>query len=173
MKEYTTPLGRKIYVFEKVIPKDICEKLIVYTKNYNAGKILKDNTIPKELFEIYQTYCNPSPIEFIGYADNYTAGSDTTPIGLHVDAHYQNLGTWKVFFYLNDVPNGGTIFREGGQDVLIENSQGSVVVFDIYIPHLGDPKQPNIPKYTIGFRPVPKDGPKLGNGVLYSRFKKH
>lgn len=154
MKEYTTQFGRKIYVFENVIPKDICEQLILKIPKHGVGNFDNDHVLPKYLYELYSTHCVPSPIKFSGFVPKLSCGASREFIPLHVDQNASLFDEWKVLFYLNTVVNGGTIFREGGQDIVIENSQGSVVLFDIRIPHLGNPSQSNEIKYTMGFRPL-------------------
>ncbi len=172
MKEYTTPLGHKIYVFEKVIPKDTCELLIQKMPKEGTGYLKTNDELPKYLFDLYTKYCNPSPVEFVGYVNMLSCGASCTPIVLHSDPITSPFDKWKVVMYLNDVPNGGTIFRENGVDIEIENSGGTVVLFDIRIPHLGNPKQRDM-KYTIGFRPVTNSGDRIQFKPLYSRFRKH
>lgn len=158
MKEYTTPLGRKIYVFEKAFPKQICQDLMQhFPKGHYTGKIIESKTVTNELLELYKTYCADSPIEFVSADTRYTVGASYMPIGLHTDNNYETAGSWKIFVYLNDVKYGGTIFREGGKDILIENGEGSVVLFDIKIPHFGQRGNNRTPKYTIGFRPITID----------------
>lgn len=155
MKEYTTPLGRKIYVFENAFPKEVCESLMKhFPKGNYTGKIVESKTVPNELLELYKTYCRDSPIEIVSADTRYTIGASYEPIWLHTDNYYESADKWKIFVYLNDVKNGGTIFREGGKDILIKNGQGSVVLFDIKIPHLGQFSNSRVPKYTIGFRPI-------------------
>jgi len=172
MKEYTTQLGHKIYLFENVIPTDICEKLISEMPKKGIAYMNDKGPLPKYLYELYTTYCNPSPVKFVGYVQMLSCGASDIPIGIHSDPITSNLDNWKVFIYLNNVVNGGTIFREGGEDVLIENSEGSVVLFDIRIPHLGNPNQQGM-KYTIGFRPIASVEDRFRISPLYSRFKRH
>jgi hypothetical protein len=155
MQEYTTPLGRKIYVFESVIPSDVCQQLIQTIPGSGIAKYLNHDVIPKTLYNLYNTYCTPSPIKFVDYTNKYTYGSSVTPIPYHTDPHDIKTQQWKVLLYLNSLPNAGTIFREGGQEITTECSEGTVVVFDTVIPHLGNPRQSlSDTKYTIGFFPL-------------------
>jgi hypothetical protein len=72
-------------------------------------------------------------------------------IDRHVDARQED-ERYKVGIYLNDLSKGGTIFYTPGGEVLVSHRKGRVVVFDMSLPHAGEPLAKGETKYMIGFR---------------------
>jgi hypothetical protein len=72
-------------------------------------------------------------------------------IGRHVDLRQED-ERYKVGVYLNDLSKGGTIFYKKGEEVLVSHRKGRVVVFDMSLPHAGEPLSKGETKYMIGFR---------------------
>jgi hypothetical protein len=64
-----------------------------------------------------------------------------------------------MFIYLNEVPNGGTIFFDGADEQLVENKLNRLVIFNIGLYHksqnflVGDN---TFNKKLIGFRIISK-----------------
>lgn len=158
MKELTTPLGRKVYVFENVVSSEICQTFIKKLPKNGIATYITDQEVANSVYNLYNKYCAPNSIQFVGCTNKYTYGSSTKPILYHTDPHDKSTQQWKILLYLNSLSNAGTIFREGGKDITTECSEGTIVLFDTRIPHLGNPRQSSSDvKYTIGCFPLTEE----------------
>lgn len=62
--------------------------------------------------------------------------TDRFALGLHVD---KPMGaTMRACVYLDEVPNGGTVFVRDGETVTPASPRGTIVLFDIRLPHRPD-----------------------------------
>lgn len=74
-----------------------------------------------------------------------------TPIRRHVDVNHHG-EQYKILIYLNDVPNGGTIFYlPDGHVQIIENQINRLVLFDMNLSHESQAFS-GTKKIAIGFR---------------------
>lgn len=153
MLEFTTSRNQKIYVFEEIIPKHICEQIISKFPPGIEQHIWRDEEWAQEIARIVKTYVPDLPLEFKEVAPYVTITASKTPVKKHIDFHVPNT-TWKIFIYLNEVENGGTIFLDGETEISIPNKQGSLVLFDLQLLHMGNPHQAPILKYIAGIRPL-------------------
>ena len=149
MRELTLD-GKKIYIYEKLLPEEICLKWIEKIKHIDDTRG-QNIVFSQEIFTTIQNLIGEFPMPVQGFRPEVTIGKKMIGIGEHYD---QVLGNekWKLFCYLNDVKGGGTDFRDGTQWISIEPSVGTVVLFDMKLFHRGSLQQEPIAKYTIGIR---------------------
>jgi hypothetical protein len=91
--------------------------------------------------------------KWVGVHPQITKTNNNTPTKKHLDKKLRK-EKHKMFIYLNEIPNGGTIFFESGEEYLVENKLNRLVIFNMDLYHEGqgfDPNQ-NINKKLIGFR---------------------
>jgi hypothetical protein len=155
--QWTTQFGN-IYVYERLIPADICKAWMDFPRpdpTKPMQKVLVDPAKAKDIFEIIGSYMNVWPDGISEYSEDVTYSRDKKPIPEHVDMKRHN-ERYKLLIYLNDVGNGGTLFKKekGAANawISVENQQGSVVLFDMRIPHKGNPAMETKTKFTIGIR---------------------
>lgn len=156
-KKVSVPEG-DIYIYEKALPKYICEdiisqmdKILVSSPmNYNRGDFIENNKLKLYM----KTLINDSikiPFENVDFCNRLTLMKSNKAIVPHRDKVYEG-ENYKVLIYLNDVKNGGTYFKNEKDWFYTENSAGTIVIFDMNIEHKGDPLQEKIRKYTFGLR---------------------
>lgn len=80
-----------------------------------------------------------------------TITNSKKPVIRHTDCRYQD-ENYKLLIYLNDIPNGGTIFFENRKSILVENKKNRLVIFDMSLPHESQPFTGEVKKLAIGFR---------------------
>lgn len=76
------------------------------------------------------------------------------PIGRHYDRRHAHERA-KVLVFLNEVPNGGTLFhlpQPYPSPQLVENRRNRVVLFDLGLAHESQRFAPQHTKMAIGFR---------------------
>lgn len=149
--EHITKKG-SIYVFKNVVPSYICDEFIKYIDSKTLGNtFITDNKFSKSILTILKD-CIDFPFN-VDVLNKITLSKSKSAIGEHFDKRFDN-EKYKLFVYLNDVKNGGTYFKDGNEWIYVENSKGSIVIFDMHISHKGDEKQEDIYKYLIGIRLV-------------------
>lgn len=150
MKELTLEGTKKIYIFEKLLPEDICLNWIEKCIDIDETRG-KNESFSEEIFTTIQSRLGEFPVPIQGYRPEVTIGKRKIGLGEHYD---QVLGKekWKLFCYLNDVKGGGTDFRDGAKWISIEPSMGTVVLFDMKLFHRGSLQQEPTVKYTVGIR---------------------
>lgn len=147
------PSGKMVYTFPEVVPAEVCETLIGRLHGGRQQQYIYNNAaLAAELYGMISPYVE-SPIQFTGLGPHITMSNSTRPVTLHTDTD-KGGNHWKMFVYLNEVPNGGTVFVDCKKEYLVENRRGSVVLFDIRLQHKGQPTQAPVPKYVLGFRPL-------------------
>jgi hypothetical protein len=152
MLEFTTSCNKKIYVFEEIIPKHVCEQIKSKFPPGIKQKIWRDEEWAEEISQIVKKYVSNLPIVYEKVAPYVTISASEKPINKHIDFKVPNTA-WKIFIYLNEVENGETIFFDGDKEIPIPNKQGSLVLFDLLLPHKGNPLQSSVKKYIAGIRP--------------------
>jgi hypothetical protein len=112
----------------------------------------KSRLLASSIFSKYKDAFNA--ISVIGLHPSVTITNNNTCIRRHLD---KKIGreTHKILIYLNDVPDGGTIFYIGDKERIVENRKGRLVLFDISLEHSGQEFDGrNYRKMAIGFRPL-------------------
>jgi hypothetical protein len=127
------------YVVNKKVNQDVINDSILTTdfwKHY--GQRLQDLDL------------NP---KCSGITRNVTVTNTQSPIGRHIDKNHHG-ERYKVLIYLNDVPNGGTLFYPPTGTRLVENKANRLVLFDLSILHESQKFdiRRQIKKIAIGFR---------------------
>jgi hypothetical protein len=141
-----------IYIYESVVPIYICDELIKYIDEKTEGNVfIDDEDKSKNIITILKD-CLNFPFKLKNALSKLTLIKSMKPIPIHQDKVYEN-EKYKLVIYLNDVKNGGTYFQKNNKEfIYVENKVGSVVIFDMNIPHYGNKKQENKLKYLIGLR---------------------
>lgn len=91
-----------------------------------------------------------SKVDITGLTNRITMGKSNIPIPKHTDRCFEN-EKYKLLIYLNNVPNGGTVFLTQPPQK-IENKANRLVIFDMSLLHKGECFSGGQIKYTIGFR---------------------
>lgn len=151
MKLYVTHDQKEIYVFQNIIPKDICNKWI---EDIEKSDIILNNNQSLSL-EVYNTLKDllggTFPVKESGCRSEVNLAKRGVPIRPHFDDVFGG-EKWKVLCYLNNVEGGGTDFKDGENWISIEPGEGHLIIFDIGIFHRGSLQQECKKKYTIGIR---------------------
>ena len=129
-----------------------------YINIFNGQGITTDkdfvNNFWKENKEKIQSI-NP---DWIGLHNNVTKTNNSKPVDTHLDKKISN-EKYKMFIYLNEVPNGGTIFIDGNNEKLVENKLNRLVIFNINLYHKSQNflvENNKFKKKLIGFRIINK-----------------
>jgi hypothetical protein len=115
--------------------------------------IKHDDTFVAEFWKSYGEKLNQhlTGLHFTGLYPQVTVSHSGKPIARHTDGKYNN-EKYKMLIYLNDVPDGGTVFF-GETTTIVKNQMNRVAVFDIRLPHEGQKFVMNgTKKMTLGFR---------------------
>jgi hypothetical protein len=89
-----------------------------------------------------------------GITSNITVTCNSSPIRRHMDRNYYG-ERYKILIYLNDIPNGGTLFYPPTGTQIVENKANRLVLFDLSIPHESqkfNTRTNQLKKMAIGFR---------------------
>lgn len=154
MIEYTTEYG-KIYVYESALPESECKSLITeISKVKDKQVIIRNQGLANKIYNKVKDVIITFPFKIQKVPCNVTITKNSRAIGLHKDTK-NDCETHKLFIYLNPVLRGGTYFKKNETEwIYVENNIGSIVIFDMEIPHQGDPEMEKINKYVIGIRLV-------------------
>lgn len=130
------------------------EDLQYYLQYIQQSKLAQSIVSAENLTrKFWSKYAHKLP-QFSGIDHHVTITANRTPIGRHRDEIYGD-EKYKILIYLNNVPNGGTIFYlPDGETRLLENKQNRLAVFDIGLQHQSQPFARGQVKYIIGFRPL-------------------
>lgn len=96
--------------------------------------------------------------DWIGLYNNVTKTNNSKPVDIHLDKKIHN-EKYKMFIYLNEVPDGGTVFIDGVDEQLVENKLNRLVIFNIGLHHKSQNflvKNNKFIKKLIGFRLINK-----------------
>lgn len=154
MREITTEENKKIYVFQNLLPKDICSQWLekMNTLMYTLDV---DEAFSTEIFTTVKNYLGDFPIPNLMHRHEVTVGRRLLPHSEHYDNLYGN-EKWKLLCYLNEVRDGGTDFKSGSEWISVEPGEGTVILFDITLFHRGSPKAERKQKFTVGIRLQPE-----------------
>lgn len=101
----------------------------------------------------WKNYCNIlKKYNITKIAEYVTVTNNNAPIKKHKD---KLIGSerYKIFIYLNDVDNGGTVFYINDKEYLVENQMNRLVIFDMNLWHRGQScSEYENNKILIGFR---------------------
>ena len=144
-----------IYTIDDFFDENDLKYFLDYVQNKNiTQEILNEPQIANIFWQKYREDIVNIPVlnKCIGICPSVTITNSSNPISRHVDKKRHG-EQYKILIYLNDVPNGGTIFYPEDTDkpILIENRANRFVLFDINIPHKSQVFF-NSKKIAIGFR---------------------
>lgn len=149
MKQVTVG-EKKVYVYEKILPENICREWIERINNLTSARG-SNSEFADEIFQTIQKLIGTFPVTITKNRPEVTHSTRAIPIGEHYDEKIGN-ETWKVICYLNEVKNGGTEFYSGTEWINVEGNLGTVVLFDISLLHRGQRNQERKAKYSVGVR---------------------
>lgn len=157
--------GRSVWVWPNAVPPATCAELLndpawkrcPIPPSELDGHTVNDLGIARELGKKVGAYTD---LPIVAWQPIVTFNRSTRPIGPHVDASF---GAYcKLFVYLNE-PDVDTLsslrgtpcgIRFGHRETLdVVCSRGTVVAFDIRLPHVGLPQPEGFLRQTLGFRP--------------------
>lgn len=132
-------------------PNDLIKFQEYVKAKHTSQKIIEDPDWASAFWERYGERLSQAHPEWKGVYPCVTVTHTSTPIARHVDKQRFN-EQYKILIYLNNVPNGGTIFylKEGPQTV--QNKANRLVGFDMHISHESERFHPSLKKMAIGFR---------------------
>lgn len=123
----------------------------------NVNTILKDESLTLWFWRKYREKLLEINSRWVGLYPDVTITNSSKPIGKHQDRTTITQAREKLLIYLNEVPNGGTVFFVDGEEVLIQNKVNRLVCFDIQLYHQSENFKVEgqlVNKLAIGFRPV-------------------
>jgi hypothetical protein len=129
-----------------------------YIDNFYGQGIVGDKSFVNNFWEENKEKIQNINSDWIGLYNNVTKTNSSKPVNKHLDKKIRN-EKYKMFIYLNEVPNGGTIFFDGADEQLVENKLNRLVIFNIGLYHksqnflVGDN---TFNKKLIGFRLINK-----------------
>jgi hypothetical protein len=129
-----------------------------YIDNFYGQGIIGDKNFVNNFWEENKEKIQNINSDWIGLYNNVTKTNNSEPVNKHLDKKIRN-EKYKMFIYLNEVPNGGTIFFDGADEQLVENKLNRLVIFNIGLYHksqnflVGDN---TFNKKLIGFRIISK-----------------
>jgi len=129
-----------------------------YIDNFYGQGIVGDKSFVNNFWEENKEKIQNINSDWIGLYNNVTKTNSSEPVNKHLDKKIRN-EKYKMFIYLNEVPNGGTIFFDGADEQLVENKLNRLVIFNIGLYHksqnflVGDN---TFNKKLIGFRLINK-----------------
>jgi hypothetical protein len=132
-----------------------CFRKYVLSKN-KTQDVFDDPSFATQFWNRYQKQIRDFDLnpKCSGITSNITITYNSSPIGRHIDTNYHG-ERYKILIYLNDVPNGGTLFYPPTGTRIVENRANRLVLFDLSILHESQKfnKQMNrLKKMAIGFR---------------------
>lgn len=123
----------------------------------NVNTILKDESLTLWFWRKYREKLLEINSRWVGLYPDVTITNSSKPIGKHQDRTTITQAREKLLIYLNEIPNGGTVFFVAGEEVLIQNKVNRLVCFDIQLYHQSENFKVEgqlVNKLAIGFRPV-------------------
>ena len=138
-------------VIDNFLSIEDLEMLLEYVDNNGSAQSrYKSKDIANYIYTNYVDKFNELGI--LGLNDEITISKNNKPIPKHRDNKVSG-ETHKILIYLNNVNNGGgTYFYIDGKEILVENKENRLVLFDINIEHKGQEFSSDYIKKTIGFR---------------------
>ena len=122
-----------------------------FIKSYNHSQTIIENQMyPSQFLEKYKEKLS-DVLTISTILPKVTITNSIKPVIKHTDCKYQD-ENYKLLIYLNDIPNGGTVFFDGRKSILVENKKNRLVIFDISLPHESQSFTGNVKKLAIGFR---------------------
>lgn len=120
-------------------------------KSYNHPQTIIENEIyPSQFLKKYKDKLSDT-LKITKILSRVTVTNSIKPVIKHTDCKYED-ENYKLLIYLNEIPNGGTIFYNGRKSILVENKKNRLVIFDMSLPHESQSFTGNVKKVAIGFR---------------------
>jgi hypothetical protein len=139
----------KLAFFDDLFSED---ELLYMMKFINAKQYIRTNKeLAHYIFERCKHVLQSFDPTIKSVHDYVTISKHTTAIERHVDVMKEN-ERYKVGIYLNDLTQGGTLFYSDTDTVHVHHKKGRLFIFDMSIPHEGEPLVNNETKYMIGIR---------------------
>jgi hypothetical protein len=136
------------------------QQFTLYIKEKQVSQqVIQDSTFVNYFWEHYGERIREIEPNCIGITPSVTLTQTSTPISRHVDINHHG-ERYKVLIYLNDIPNGGTLFYPSSGTQLVENKANRLVLFDMSILHESqkfNTRACRTRKIAIGFRLFGKD----------------
>jgi hypothetical protein len=146
-----------ILVCDNFLSNEDFDRFREYVVNKQASQnVVNDSTFAQEFWCLYGKRLQELALipKCTGIAPSVTVTHTSSPIGRHTDVNHHG-ERYKILIYLNDIPNGGTIFYPPTGTQRVENKANRLVLFDMSILHESDKfnlQHPRIKKMAIGFR---------------------
>ena len=86
-----------------------------YIDNFYGQGIIGDKNFVNNFWEENKEKIQNINSDWIGLYNNVTKTNNSEPVNKHLDKKIRN-EKYKMFIYLNEVPNGGTIFFDGADE---------------------------------------------------------
>lgn len=142
---------RVISTIDNFLDKDDLELyLSLVSKSKSSQTIIEDATITDNFWMKYQSKLKDHHLDLVGIYPKITITNSKKPVIRHMDLKFED-ERFKILIYLNEVPNGGTIFYDDNP-VLVDNKENRLVLFDITLHHQSHKFDTEIKKMAIGFR---------------------
>jgi hypothetical protein len=141
-----------IWFFDDVFSEeDIAYLLARFKRNYAKQCIHPVPDLAKWMFDRCLSHLHTVDPTIHATYPHVTFSKHVHAIDRHIDLQQED-ERYKVGIYLNDLSKGGTIFYTPNKEVLVSHRKGRVVLFDMSLPHAGEPLLNGETKYMIGFR---------------------
>lgn len=146
----------KIVVIDDFLTQEECYMYMEFIdreKSGNVQKVYKNVALVRTFIAKHSEKLESILLDGVkikDFHDDVTLSKGMIPLKKHVDSKLHS-DKWKLLIYLNNVENGGTVFYDGNEEIIIENKAGKAVFFDISLPHASQVYKKQI-KYSIGFR---------------------
>lgn len=132
-------------------PEDLIQYQNYVKTKHTSQKIIDDPDFVKQFWSQYGEKLIQFNPDYKGLYPCVTITHTQTPIARHIDKKRFN-EQYKILIYLNDIPNGGTIFYLNSSQQLVQNKANRLVCFSMDIPHESERFNPSLKKMAIGFR---------------------
>jgi hypothetical protein len=149
-----------ILYFDDFLSDEVLKTCQDYIESFSGQDIEVDEEFVSYFWEKNSKKIQDINPEWVGLYNKITKTNNSKPLNKHKDKKLFD-EKYKMFIYLNDVENGGTIFFVDDKEILIENKINRLVIFNIDILHASQYfiekkviKKKNVikKKKVIGFR---------------------
>lgn len=142
-----------VLCIDNFLSDECLKKTQEYIDNFFGQDIVNDETFVNYFWEENKEKLLQINPNWVGLYDKITKTNNFKPLNKHIDKKLFD-EKHKMFIYLNEVPDGGSIFFDKNEELLIENKLNRLVIFDISLPHQSQNfiKKKKIFKKIIGFR---------------------
>lgn len=142
---------QKVIVVDDFLDQEDVKTCIGYATNGLENRIILDSYFSTYIWGKYGSKLTTLNPEWTGLYDEVTLSNCKIPVKKHLDQN-RNDAKHKLLIYLNDVPDGGTIFYLKDETIVVNNKANRLVCFDISLYHQSQHFR-GIRKLAIGFRP--------------------